>query len=109
MRQSMKLVVGVGLVLSGALAVAACVGDEPATTGGGDNDASGDGTTNGDGAGDDGSLPTDAGSDAGPPLNPADPIAIAAGADHACALRFDHKVYCWGDNGYAELGPNGVG
>ncbi len=95
----------------GAAAVAACVGDEhgissnepgdDASTGG-DSLASGDGDVNGDGS----TTTTDSGVDAGPPLKATDPVAIAAGVNHACALRVDHRVYCWGDNASAELGPN---
>ncbi len=30
--------------------------------------------------------------------------AVAAGADHACALMQDSSVQCWGDNFYGEIG-----
>ena len=35
---------------------------------------------------------------------PADVTMVAVGADHACALQTDGKVYCWGDNVYGQLG-----
>ena len=38
----------------------------------------------------------------------ADLTAVAAGSDHACALDGDGNVYCWGDNGYKQLGVTGV-
>ncbi|MEO8798453.1 MAG: hypothetical protein ABI551_11255 [Polyangiaceae bacterium] len=104
------------LGLGGAAAVVACVGDEQGISSGepgddastgGDSLASSDGNVSGDGdVGGDGSSTTDSGVDAGPPLKPTDPVAIAAGVNHACALRADHRVYCWGDNASAELGPN---
>lgn len=31
-------------------------------------------------------------------------VAIAAGAYHACALRADHTVRCWGSNTFGQLG-----
>ena len=37
--------------------------------------------------------------------NPIDQVAeIAGGAAHACALRADGAVWCWGSNMYAQLG-----
>ena len=32
--------------------------------------------------------------------------AIAAGAEHTCAATTDGAVYCWGGNGYGDLGNN---
>jgi alpha-tubulin suppressor-like RCC1 family protein len=34
-------------------------------------------------------------------------IAVAAGELHACALLDNGTAYCWGDNQYGQLGPNG--
>lgn len=106
MRSWSLLTLGLGV----AAAVPACVGEEQGISGGvlaNDASVSGDALASLDGdISGDGSTTTDSGVDAGPPLAPTDPIVIAAGVNHACALRADHKVYCWGDNGYAELGPN---
>ncbi len=33
---------------------------------------------------------------------------VAAGARHACAIRGDGAVFCWGDNGDGQLGVNPV-
>ena len=30
--------------------------------------------------------------------------AVSAGAIHTCAVKVDHALWCWGDNGYGELG-----
>jgi alpha-tubulin suppressor-like RCC1 family protein len=35
-------------------------------------------------------------------------VAIAAGAAHACALRADGTVHCWGDNSSGQLGNNSL-
>jgi|GEM_PF-3334480 len=36
---------------------------------------------------------------------PFDQVAnVAAGADHTCAQRDDGSVWCWGDDGYGQLG-----
>jgi alpha-tubulin suppressor-like RCC1 family protein len=96
-------------LVSGVVGVAACVGDDPTTTAA-QNDASTSDATSSDASqpGNDGSPPVDAGSDSGV-LNPWDPVALAAGIDHACALRNDHKVYCWGDNAFGQLGVNDGG
>ncbi|MFO0750776.1 MAG: Ig-like domain-containing protein [Myxococcota bacterium] len=34
-------------------------------------------------------------------------VQIAVGDSHACALRADGSVYCWGSNAYGELGRDG--
>jgi alpha-tubulin suppressor-like RCC1 family protein len=31
-------------------------------------------------------------------------LSIGVGEDHACALRSDRTVWCWGDNRFGELG-----
>ena len=31
-------------------------------------------------------------------------VAIAAGGYHTCAVARDHRVFCWGSNGYGQLG-----
>ena len=36
----------------------------------------------------------------------ADAVQISAGYYHACALRADGSVWCWGSNGNGQLGPN---
>jgi alpha-tubulin suppressor-like RCC1 family protein len=33
-------------------------------------------------------------------------LAVTAGSDHTCALAADHNAYCWGWNGYGQLGDN---
>ena len=35
-----------------------------------------------------------------------DAIQIVAGGEHACALKSDRTVVCWGQGGYGELGNN---
>ena len=32
---------------------------------------------------------------------------ITAGVYHACAVDFESNVWCWGDDQYGQLGPNG--
>jgi alpha-tubulin suppressor-like RCC1 family protein len=31
-------------------------------------------------------------------------VGVAAGAAHACAIDFNHKVWCWGSNFFGQLG-----
>jgi alpha-tubulin suppressor-like RCC1 family protein len=31
------------------------------------------------------------------------------GDDHTCAIRTDHTLWCWGGNGYGQLGTGGTG
>ena len=33
-------------------------------------------------------------------------IAVSAGWSHTCALRSTRRLYCWGENGFGELGIN---
>lgn len=35
-------------------------------------------------------------------------IAVGAGGRHACALRADGSVHCWGDNSSGQLGNNSL-
>jgi alpha-tubulin suppressor-like RCC1 family protein len=35
---------------------------------------------------------------------PGDVSALAAGADHVCAVRAERRVVCWGDNDFGQLG-----
>lgn len=34
------------------------------------------------------------------------PIAVSAGEEHTCALLSDHRLQCWGNNEYGELGDS---
>ena len=31
-------------------------------------------------------------------------VQLAAGANHACALRADGSIACWGNNDYGQIG-----
>ncbi|WP_394841599.1 hypothetical protein LZC95_31555 [Pendulispora brunnea] len=49
----------------------------------------------------------DAGTDRGPIVTPPTvhvPVAIAAGGRQACAMMDDGRMFCWGSNGYGQLG-----
>lgn len=83
------------------LLVAACVEDTSSkpTVDGGTSDASSGGKEDGSTPGSDGSVETDAGVEL-----LTDAIAIAAGADHTCAVRANQDVICWGGNGSGQLG-----
>lgn len=35
---------------------------------------------------------------------PSQPVAVDAGSNHACAVRANGEVKCWGDNGVGQLG-----
>lgn len=66
----------------------------------------GDGTFNPHGT----PAPVYAGHDGGGHVIPFGNVtAIAAGGTHACALRTDTSVWCWGSNTYGELGNWQVG
>lgn len=39
-----------------------------------------------------------------PMVAPHDPIQLALGSEHACALFGDHSVKCWGKNDHGQLG-----
>jgi alpha-tubulin suppressor-like RCC1 family protein len=36
-----------------------------------------------------------------------DPVDVSVGLAHACLLRRDGSVYCWGDNSFGQLGTKG--
>jgi hypothetical protein len=55
-------------------------------------------------AGGDTGRPPPAAGDAGAPAERARAIAVATGEYHACALLDDHRVKCWGDNNFGQLG-----
>jgi alpha-tubulin suppressor-like RCC1 family protein len=103
------------------VAVAACVGDEPASAVG--NDASSDSpASNEAGGGNDGSTAdavadspsaTDGGdaSEGGCTIPPSsvvlnDATELALGNNHGCAIRANGSVVCWGDNAKGQLGVN---
>jgi alpha-tubulin suppressor-like RCC1 family protein len=105
-----------------AVFVAACVGDAAPTTvvvdDSGTNDSStaadtgGMNTTDSGGGTDAGTTPdgatSDGGSDAGCviPSSPylQDAIQVGVGNAHACAIRVDGSLVCWGDNSFGQLG-----
>ena len=35
------------------------------------------------------------------------PIAVAGGQEHGCALDAEHQLHCWGSNEFGQLGPAG--
>lgn len=35
-------------------------------------------------------------------------LSVSAGFFHTCAVRRDHRVFCWGHNGYGQLGTGTV-
>src|SRR5262245_58372544 len=39
-----------------------------------------------------------------PPIGGTCSLSVAAGAEHACSLRADGTVWCWGRNDYGQLG-----
>ena len=55
-------------------------------------------------------LPTAAGTGAGNPeasVSAASALAfwqVTAGYEHSCGVTTDNRAYCWGDNGYGDLG-----
>src|SRR5262245_7483768 len=56
------------------------------------------------GSGMDGSADTEAASEAPVAPRAYKAIAVTSGRYHACALLEDHRVKCWGDNDYGQLG-----
>lgn len=94
-----------GLVITGPFAlIAACVGNDAAPGGvpasGGD---AADAPTAQDDAGDAATIPAEG----GPPGSSA--IAMmSVGGTHACVLRMDGRVFCWGANDKKQLGAGGT-
>lgn len=100
-RGAVALLLGAGASLA---SVAACLGSDPSPTAPRDTP---------DSAMTDAPAPTgdaaDAGTvaDTGVPPNP-EVASLAVGGDHACVLRKDSRVFCWGSNAKHQLGANGV-
>ncbi len=44
------------------------------------------------------------GTGGGPTVGPHEPLQLALGSEHACALFGDHSVKCWGKNDHGQLG-----
>jgi alpha-tubulin suppressor-like RCC1 family protein len=101
------------LLLASAASAAAllhCVGDDPALTSTPTGDAATDQSSGGDGnTTGDGNVPGDGGAEASV-VAPSDPVAIAAGFGHACAVLARGDIFCWGKNVYGETGetPGGT-
>lgn len=73
--------------------------DGAGSTGGGGSPSTSSVTT---GAGAGGGAGSTGG--AGPTAGPHEPLQLALGSEHACALFGDHSVKCWGKNDHGQLG-----
>jgi alpha-tubulin suppressor-like RCC1 family protein len=119
MKTALKTLLLLGAAGSSIL-LAHCVGDSPTTNiivndGGGSGNEGGnnngtDGAIGPDGSGGTDGGAVDSGADGSVALNPTDPVALALGVAHACAILANGDAYCWGKNEYGETGdaPGGT-